>query len=244
MVLCFGGAGMKIFLELGTNVGIDLETEEMSPRGAADYAAAQDVCRSQHRRRQDVLQVLADTPVTRAFSKAETQVLDALGHDHKRIAPETLHALTALKNPLALAAAAQLIDINLEETKARRMVAIIARDEYYDAQMKKAHQGNAELDRRYAALLELAETSKDAERELKEHAKYYETNVVKLRLEDLRRFDQHFFNVFNGEMLTAIHRYEEARMILAGHDLTQPAAAVSEKQVIRPAVTAIPACNP
>lgn len=234
---------MQIFLKLGDDVTIQMTTESMSARGAADYEAEAKKLEHLQARREEIMHGVENSPAAKSFKKAETQVLGALYWNHSALEPEIMESLMALKNPQALAIASQLIDINLEEAKAQRMIAIIARDEFYDIQMKRARAANADLDAQYLAQADKAKTSKEAARDLAENADYYATDMVKLRLEDLHRFDKAFFKSFNGDMLDAIHRYEEAQMRLAAREITQPVASVSEKPEIRPAPSSKPAFN-
>lgn len=126
-----------------------------------------------------------------------------------------------LKSPAAVESGLYLVEAALKEARAARMMAIIGRDEYYEVELAKAKAGRENLALQRQQHRARCKTKKELKKFM-DMERYYGTDVVQLKLDNLRESDKDFLFIFNGPMLDLIHALQETELSLSARQATIP----------------------
>ncbi len=192
---------------------LEVETNEMSPKGQLDYSAEMLKTVAPNARR--TLLALELERLMQSFSLNEKEALKSLLLEPCHMTKLAKTQLRFMRNPVAIKYAQELIECNLPLACATREMAIIARSEYYDIRIQKAKETKAGYQKEYAAMAAKAGTAEEDEERLQTLKTYAGVDYVQQNLLDLKNFDKAFLGDFNGFMLDTIHYLKEAQLMLA-----------------------------
>lgn len=238
-VLTLTGVSLRVIHDFGLNAKIDMTTESMSPAGCAEYMMAHAAAVEADSTRDAIYNQLVSPALIslmRQLPQVEKNTLSKLMSETLVADDSLLDGLRAMRDPMAVAYAQQLIDAHYKRFCAERKMAIVARDEHYDAVIRQSDQSfeNIRQQRAREAKDGIDDIALDYpaenDHQLKAHMRAAAT-------EDLARFDRSFLPLFNGDMLQPIHTLMTATAIMAGKEMTlrRTMAASSPSAVFAPA---------
>lgn len=233
------GFGLSFYNYTQSNSArIHLDTDKMSESLRAEYMAEEEKAARASARRAEIAKELE--PGMLYLSKYEATLVEALLKQPcnlSKLAKNQIRFLKRTKDQKTLEYVAELVDINLQEARARREMAIIAREHFYDSHLATARKGKADLQQKRRELELRTAFDEKAHEELDRMRIAYDADPVKSTLAELKRFDKVFMADFNGFMLSTIHGLKECQAKLAGLAATtaQRAAKTAPLQAPAPA---------
>lgn len=231
--------GLSFYNYVQTNSArIHLDTDKMSEGLRAEYLVEEEKAVRAVARRTGIAKELE--PKMLYMSKYEVTLVEALLKEPcnlSNLAKNQIRFLKRTRDEKTLEYVAELVDINLQEAQARREMASIAREHFYDTRLSVAKTGKADLQSKKRELELRSAFDKKAEDELDRMRAAYDADPVKSTLAELKRFDKVFLSDFNGFMLSTIHGLKECQMKLAARALAAPqkAAKTAPIQAAAPA---------